>query len=463
MLAAEGSKLAAIKDNGPVSAGPKSPSERLFGQDDALRKLTGGPPPNAPKSTDAMSLAAFMGGKATGPRLNRHAPQQDAHDPTQFEQRTRVDAPHPIFGSKGVAMPGMVARKTAGNNQTAPQTPSPAAPPAATATTPVIDEARVRRQSTPSIAARYLEHASSPRPVSPLKISSRDRTISTPGPKPVATTGPPSRSRTPQPPRVSSPVVTAPARTTTPQVHSPAPTHPRVSTPSTPSLARAVQPTPRTSMGPTIPLSHSSSAAFLKAPAQKDPTPSISRLQGRGFVHQMVQQSRDLGGPSSPASAKEESAKLPGARKASVLDRWQPEGSPVKSPPPVLPKAVPMKKTKTIGPEQIATDAPPPRVIKHSPSLPSVKDRKSPSPTRTDVPSHEPSFGSATTMMIIKPTTPKPKSPRPKSPPAVRQPAVSFSTVDELGVSRMSTGSKVTFADMAPEPRKPLAHVRYIW
>ncbi|KIY67156.1 hypothetical protein CYLTODRAFT_422772 [Cylindrobasidium torrendii FP15055 ss-10] len=456
-LSAEGSKLPAIKDNAPVSAGHNSPSERLSGQDDALRKLTGGPPPTAPKSNDAISLAAFMGGKATGPRLNRHAPQQDAHDPTQFEQRSRVDAPHPIFGSKGVAMPGMVARKTAGNNQATFQTPSAAAPAPAAVTVPV-DEARVRRQSTPSLAARYLEHASSPRPVSPLKISSRDRTISTPGPKPVATTGPPSRSRTPQPPRVSSPAVPAPARATTPQVHSPAPTQPRVPTASTPSLARAVQPTPRTSMGPPIPLSHSSSAAFLKAPVQKDPTPSISRLQGRGFVHQMVQQSRDLGGPSSPASAKDESGKLLGARKASVLDRWQPEGSPVKSPPPVLPKAVPIKKTKTIGPEQTATTPPPPRVVKHSPSLPSVKGRKSPSPTRTDIPSHEPSFGSATTMMIIKPTTPKPKSPRPKSPPAVRQPAVSFSAVDELGVSRMSTGSKVTFADMAPEPRKPLAH-----
>ena len=69
--------------------------------------------PQSRSKPESMSLAAFMGGRASGPRLNKHAPQQDAHDPTQFEQRTRAEAPHPIFGRGGVAMPGM-----AGNEKT---------------------------------------------------------------------------------------------------------------------------------------------------------------------------------------------------------------------------------------------------------------------------------------------------------------------------------------------------------
>ncbi|KIJ49349.1 hypothetical protein M422DRAFT_246441 [Sphaerobolus stellatus SS14] len=44
-----------------------------------------------------MSLAEFIGGKGDGPRLKKHTPQADAHDPKLFEQ-TRPQGPHPIFG-----------------------------------------------------------------------------------------------------------------------------------------------------------------------------------------------------------------------------------------------------------------------------------------------------------------------------------------------------------------------------
>lgn len=66
-----------------------------------------------PSKHEPMSLAAFMGSKATGPRLNKPIPQKDAHDPTQFEQRMHTTAPHPVFGRGGVAMPGMIAQETA--------------------------------------------------------------------------------------------------------------------------------------------------------------------------------------------------------------------------------------------------------------------------------------------------------------------------------------------------------------
>src|SRR5258708_2762796 len=42
---------------------------------------------------EPVSLAAFIGGRATGPRLNKRAVQQDVHDPTQFEQRTTISTP----------------------------------------------------------------------------------------------------------------------------------------------------------------------------------------------------------------------------------------------------------------------------------------------------------------------------------------------------------------------------------
>ena len=45
--------------------------------------------PTPSKSTSLpsqpVSLAAIIGGRASGPRLNKHAPQEDAHDPTKFD------------------------------------------------------------------------------------------------------------------------------------------------------------------------------------------------------------------------------------------------------------------------------------------------------------------------------------------------------------------------------------------
>ncbi|KAF9529442.1 hypothetical protein CPB83DRAFT_266599 [Crepidotus variabilis] len=98
---------------------PKSFSERENDRETALRKLMDRNKVYNPDrigstttTTKTPSLAGFMGGHASGPRLNKHAPQQDAHDPTQFSQPD-LSAPHPVFGSGGVAMPGMAAKREA--------------------------------------------------------------------------------------------------------------------------------------------------------------------------------------------------------------------------------------------------------------------------------------------------------------------------------------------------------------
>ncbi|RXW21650.1 hypothetical protein EST38_g4215 [Candolleomyces aberdarensis] len=97
---------------------PRDPAERHGYQNEALRKIMGQNSVHLPETpasgrSEGVSLASFIGGRASGPRLNKHAPQQNAHDPTQFNQPD-LKAPHPIFGKGGVAMPGMVSKKDLG-------------------------------------------------------------------------------------------------------------------------------------------------------------------------------------------------------------------------------------------------------------------------------------------------------------------------------------------------------------
>ncbi|KAJ2916753.1 hypothetical protein MD484_g3671, partial [Candolleomyces efflorescens] len=101
---------------------PRDPAERHGYQNDALRKIMGQnsvylPDTPAGGRSEGVSLASFIGGRASGPRLNKHAPQQNAHDPTQFNQPD-LKASHPIFGKGGVAMPGMVSKKDLGGGVT---------------------------------------------------------------------------------------------------------------------------------------------------------------------------------------------------------------------------------------------------------------------------------------------------------------------------------------------------------
>ncbi|KAF5317005.1 hypothetical protein D9611_003938 [Ephemerocybe angulata] len=106
---------------------PKDATERYGHQSEALRKIMGQNAVYVPGSpggrSEGVSLASFIGGRASGPRLNKHAAQQDAHDPTQYNQPD-TSAPHPIFGKGGIAMPGMVSKTSLGGGQPRSGTPS---------------------------------------------------------------------------------------------------------------------------------------------------------------------------------------------------------------------------------------------------------------------------------------------------------------------------------------------------
>ncbi|KAI0365644.1 hypothetical protein BV20DRAFT_953838 [Pilatotrama ljubarskyi] len=391
---------------------PLSIIDRQKNQDDALRKLTGeitstksptqaSPPAPAPASqpkrpSEPMSLAAFMGGRATGPRLTRHAPQQDAHDPTQFEQHRHISAPHPVFGRGGVAMPGMTGHGSASvvSRAIREQETHPLSSPEGAVQ-------RDRRISTPSTVRSVVEKAEE-RAVLPsytgtsTQVATRQRTISTPTDSTPAQTSPVVESylKKPKPDPISRPLSHSPspsARPITPRgngssapystskspaprpisaaphlPHTPPPPSPSRSpkpVSTVPGLARPIQPNPRHSFGsPQIPPSQNPSPAFLKPPPPKEPTPSLSRLQGRGFVQNMVKKTAELSAgspePSSPTPDRKDSGSG-GKRQSSVLERWQfsnATGSP--TPPPVIsPKPMPLRKSFTVDPSSPTTSS----------------------------------------------------------------------------------------------------------
>ncbi|KAI5123911.1 hypothetical protein M0805_005727 [Coniferiporia weirii] len=514
---------------------------------DTLHKLTGEPPSPAPaaaavlpsaqaerkakapavppgKPTEPMSLAAFMGGRATGPRLNRPAPQPDAHDPTLFVQRTRadIDAPHPVFGRGGIALAGLAgkgrevvhARSSGEEQSSVAPIPAPAPAPA----TPAKNWARERTVSTPAPyvpqpapksvdrsppvishggqgvrnrveslyanANRSTERVTTPsvvrgmksteklvqRPVAPAKpdtlrrppssIEPPNRASSSPVPS-AATPSP--RSQTPSAPVASRPLSTSPPITV-------------------PSLSRPAQPQIRpTSAGPQIPASGRPAPAFLKPPQQKDLTPSLSRLQGRGFVQSFVKLSSELEAASSPAGGSPERATgvtvSVQPKKASVLDRWNPpRGSP--SPSPV--SAPPIRKAKTMDAFSARSELSPSPEPKRSASPPKAKSYAGSSSRPRSVHGDSLPLGSSNTLFsYIKPTktgdapaTNAPEPPQQRSKTPSKQVNYDYgASSDELGVrtrSRSNSSSAKTAAtapstrakaDLAFEPStRPLSH-----
>ncbi|KAJ7091265.1 hypothetical protein C8R44DRAFT_891662 [Mycena epipterygia] len=418
-------------------------ADRQKSQAEALNKLMGSassPPTVQPTITSStsksepMSLAAFMGGKATGPRLNRHAPQQDGHDPTQFVQRTHTDAPHPIFGRGGIAMPGMTARASAPREPNQPTAPTWSRP----GRTP---EPRNRRLSTPSP-----EKPETP-PISPQKASVRERTMSTPmgavtpknspivAPQPTRNLPSASESRPKNSYASANHSNSSPVSSARPFVprQQPSPSSPPLSKSPvvTPSLARPIQPDPRTSpQGPQISISQSPSLAFLRPPPQKDPTPSLSRLQGRGFVQNMVKVSSQLDSPTPSPPGGSDKNRPPSGRKSSVLDRWP--GAAV-SPPP-SPTAAPMRRSRTVeSPAPMA-----PSSVKAGQMSKSYSDSGSRLDESAAPAERMPDLGSATTMVVIQPK--------------------GFD-VDEHGFKRGSDPSpRPSKGSALPEPTKPLIH-----
>ncbi|EAU91421.2 hypothetical protein CC1G_01910 [Coprinopsis cinerea okayama7 len=169
---------------------PRDSADRYGHQNEALKKLMGNNavhvPPKAPN--EAVSLASFIGGRATGPRLNKHSAQQDAHDPTQFNQPD-TSTPHPIFGKGGVAMPGMVSKQDLNNGRIPPKPACSSSLSTSKTDQPKSNNLRApatateRRRSlspTPAVGTEDFERyrpSASPTPKSPLKARKSSESV----------------------------------------------------------------------------------------------------------------------------------------------------------------------------------------------------------------------------------------------------------------------------------------------
>lgn len=354
------------------------------------------------------SLAAFMGGSGRGVRLNKHAPQVDAHDPTQFIQPD-LNNPHPIFGKGGVAMPGMIAQTSSPNLVSG------------------IDNTGL---SKPSLTKKAVwppvctPSKTEERPVSALRTGGRARTISAPRPE-SSSSYVDSREIEATPDRSRSPVKgTVPLRERT------------FSTPSsrqsivTPSLARPIQPEVKktASLSPQVPAT-TPSPAFNKRTTQKDLTPSLSKLQGRGFVQNMVKASSHVSNmPSSSSSSPPRPVSTTGKK---VLDRWQPSVQPES---PTKPSP-PLSKNSTAG-ASTSSGASTYRIKSSS----SISSLRKPAPVSSSPPkqvedpyprSRTPGLGSATTTVTVV------------------KPSKSFTDLTELGM-KTPTNSKSSSSRKTP-------------
>jgi hypothetical protein len=91
---------------------------------------------------------------------------------------------------------------------------------------------------------------------------------------------------------------------------------------STPSLPR-----PEASTQKATPLTPQRRTPSLHPPKEKDPTPSISRLKGRGFVQSMVKASSALEAAAAGSATQEVGKLSPAKSSPSVANRWKPESS----------------------------------------------------------------------------------------------------------------------------------------
>lgn len=409
-----------------------------------------------------MSLAAFMGGRATGPRLNKPAPQKDAHDPTQFDQRVVKDlSPHPIFGTGGVAMPGMAARGKSA---------------------PAVASSMVQRDlSTQGIRGAIGQ-------TTPLTTPMKSIGMSKPAPQestPIRMSPSPSLS-------LYSTPAAVPAKPSYTPVTSARPSS--VSPPiSVPSLMRPIHPQPRSppTSGPQIPASKNPSPAFLKPEQTKELTPSLSRLQGRGFVQSLVKLSSELeasSSPGRPASGAVSATPTPErpVKVSSAVERWQTQqvpSSPTSSPSPSF-TAPALRKAKTVdesmmdsagGSKAVRKPATLPKpTLKSAVSQPALMDAakttQQMSPPPMSLPKGKaifdptpspaiPRIGSANTLFsYIKPTKtgddPLPDVRGHSSPPQPEPKAAGpHSEVDELGMRTTWVKAEA----------RPLSHVRAFW
>ncbi|KAI0305774.1 hypothetical protein B0F90DRAFT_1948159 [Multifurca ochricompacta] len=435
---APGSYTSSTAPHPSEAPGEETPiSDRHHQRAEALQKLVGKSHPRPqiiPSSSSSLptptSLATFIGGRATGPRLNRHAPQQDVTDPTLFEQRNinSSSAPHPVFRRGGIAMP----RLTSQEHRAVSPSPDPEyyapVPTASTQDRPFAakdeivslnavpvpasagdhllgkESSRQPRSSAASTALkRYMQHveqAASPHAAKPSfeLDTSRPRTVSTPAgahptlgaklpllisqsqSRPVSPRTPislrnpnletrssPSKSPISSSSKTSTPAFIAPKKSAIENASSPlfSVKLPAFSA-STPSLPRPDASTPK-----GAPLAPQHRAPSLPPPTGKDPTPSISRLKGRGFVQSMVKASSALEAAAVDSTMFEVGRVGPAKRSSLVASRWKPESSSSLHPetaPPVInsrkswaPGGAPLSGQKSVSQRKSWTTLEPPK------------------------------------------------------------------------------------------------------
>jgi hypothetical protein len=338
-----------------------------------------------------MSLATFIGGRATGPRLNKHAPQVDATDPTLFEQRSisTTSAPHPVFGRGGIAMPGLTSR---GRGIVSPaeghdvDQPDPSVSiqvhssiakheSASSDAEPVPvsngDRGDASHQSLTGIPSMALKRYVPVEQVTSTQSRKPSQELDAPQPRTVniPTESHPARSTTLPPPILSSQVLPTsphsriPLRSPKFDAHSSpkifgsslplekSPTLPpsKMSEPafmtpkkpaitSTPSPASGIKlptfsasvsslPRPEASAQKASSLTPQRRMPSLHPPKEKDPTPSISRLKGRGFVQSMVKASSVREAAAASPATSEVGKLSPTKSSPSIANRWKPEAS----------------------------------------------------------------------------------------------------------------------------------------
>ncbi|PVG02391.1 hypothetical protein CPB86DRAFT_725416 [Serendipita vermifera] len=341
----------------PDDKGPTGTREQH--QADTFERLTSTSTPASNTSTlpnerastppKAISLAEFMGGKATGPRLNRHAPQADFRElAADTEARMRggsVPLLQKVTTRSPVALPGLTDERstskdsiTSEKDKERSHTPDPVISKKTTERdreTNKPETTRASTFSTPSqITPKEPTFSKAEGAIdSPRRATFNATQTSTPSPRNITPTNddrkPTSANSRPissPPSQATSPVAarwlaaTNPATATSPPKTSPSPpnSQPRVN-----MLARPVQPSVAAAqqfIPPTNP-----SPAFLRATSEKEERPSITRLKGRGFVERQVKASAVL------SATQEEAPKLqrPGSseKKLTVLERWPMENS----------------------------------------------------------------------------------------------------------------------------------------
>jgi hypothetical protein len=454
--------------------------------------------PGPSAATGAMSLAEFMGGNASGPRLNKHAPQSDATDPTLFvPQGSMKDLPgsgNPV----GFALPGLTTSTPPAKSTPQASSPAPVQAPwvssSVRSASPFASSASpqpLSKSSTPDPHRSLTHPGNNSAHVSTVPVSVGGRSVSpynalatkpeldhvktpvqdspsgytlagsSPAPKPSIT------SR--WPPAATLGAITPPPKPASPGPLSASPSlsssnstsHNLTSSTGPPArgspvpLARPIQPSPvapQTFLPPTL----RPSPAFRNSAPLKEERPSITRLKGRGFVEKRVQASAYLTGlaKTTETPGRRSSSSGPSEKKLSVLERW-PEvkegsdkpnlrdfplskSSPKPHWPPVSTPSTPVKLSPSPSPSPGFITTP-----SASPSTPEVKKERN--PERDVTPLRLPGMASARSLPTKAQSQLTPKS----------DPADHFA----LATSKHIAVSPVRLPGMATTPSLPLSGV----